>query len=59
MLDRRSLDSWMKTGSKDINSVAAEKARKILKDHEPVPMDKDIVVELEKYIKKEAKTYNL
>lgn len=59
LLDRRSLDSWMKTGSKDINSVAAEKARKILKDHEPVPMDKDIVVELEKYIKKEAKTYNL
>ena len=59
LLDRRSLDTWLKTGSKDITAVAREKAKKILKEHEPVPMDKGVTAELEKYIKKESKTYGL
>jgi trimethylamine:corrinoid methyltransferase-like protein len=59
LLDRRSLDSWIKAGSKDITAVAKEKAMKILKDHEPVAMDKSVTAELEKYIKKEARTYDL
>ncbi|MBE0518915.1 MAG: trimethylamine methyltransferase family protein [Thermoplasmata archaeon] len=57
LLDRRSMDSWLKTGSKDITAVAREKAKKILKEHEPVPMDKGITAEIEEYIKKESKTY--
>lgn len=57
LLDRRSLDTWVKTGSKDITAVAKEKAKKLLKEHEPVPMDKEVIADLEKYIKKESKTY--
>jgi len=45
LLDRRSMDSWLKTGSKDITAVAREKAMKILKEHEPVPMDRGDIAE--------------
>ncbi|HIH00759.1 TPA: hypothetical protein HA259_01520 [Thermoplasmata archaeon] len=59
LLDRRSMDSWLKAGSKDINAVAREKAKKILSEHEPVPMDKGVIADLEAYVKKAAKTYGL
>jgi trimethylamine:corrinoid methyltransferase-like protein len=39
------MDSWLKTGSKDITAVAREKAMKILKEHEPVPMDRGDIAE--------------
>ena len=51
------MDSWLKAGSKDITAVAREKTMKILKEHEPVPMDRGVIAEIEKYIKKESKTY--
>jgi trimethylamine--corrinoid protein Co-methyltransferase len=57
LLDRRSLESWTKAGSEDITAVAREKAKKILKEHEPVPMDKSVATEIEAYVKKTAKTY--
>jgi trimethylamine--corrinoid protein Co-methyltransferase len=57
LLDRRSLDAWLKTGARDIACSANEKASRILKEHEPVPMERQVIAELEKYIKKESKTY--
>ncbi|MCJ7489900.1 MAG: trimethylamine methyltransferase family protein [Thermoplasmata archaeon] len=57
LLDRRSMDSWLKAGSKDITAVAREKAKKILKEHEPVPMDKGVTAEIEEYVKKTTREY--
>jgi len=56
LLDRRSMESWIKSGSRDITEVAREKAKRILSEHEPVPMDKGIIAELEEYIKVKSKT---
>jgi len=57
LLDRRSMEAWMKAGSKDITVVAREKAQKILREHEPMPMDKGTTAELEEYVKKATKAY--
>lgn len=57
LLDRRSLESWLKAGSKDITEVANEKAKKILKEHEPVPMDKGVAAEIQEYVKEASKSY--
>ena len=57
LLDRRSMEAWLKAGSKDIVETANERARKILNEHEPVPMDKDVVTEIEGYIEKATKDY--
>jgi len=58
VLDRKSMESWLKGGSRDLTEVAREKAKKILSEHEPLPMDKDVVTELQEYIKKASKTYS-
>ena len=57
LLDRKSLDSWVKAGAKDIAVVAREKAKRILDEHQPVPMDKDVLTEIQEYVRKESKTY--
>ena len=57
LLDRRSLEAWLKAGSKDITEVAKEKAKKILKEHEPTPMDKDVVAQIQDYVSKTSKAY--
>jgi trimethylamine--corrinoid protein Co-methyltransferase len=50
--DRRSWEQWSKNGSKPINVIAREKAKKILETHHPEPIDKDIRVELQKIVEK-------
>jgi len=57
LLDRKSLDSWVKAGAKDIAVVAREKAKRILDEHQPVPMDEDVLTEVQEYVRKESKTY--
>jgi trimethylamine--corrinoid protein Co-methyltransferase len=59
LLDRKSMDSWLRAGSKDITATANGIARRILKEHQPVPMEKDVVAQLETYVKNESKTYGL
>jgi trimethylamine--corrinoid protein Co-methyltransferase len=44
--DRRDPASWMRAGGKDIREVARERARQILKEHHPQPLDKTIREEL-------------
>jgi trimethylamine:corrinoid methyltransferase-like protein len=41
----------MKAGAKDIRTVAREKAKQILKEHHPQPLDRTIKEELIKIIK--------
>ena len=57
LFDRRAWETWLHDGAKDISKVARERARKIVKEHQPLPMDKQVIAELEAFIKKTAKTY--
>lgn len=50
VFDRNHYERWSKSGSKNIREAARDKARKILNEHQPEPMDKDIEKELKKMI---------
>jgi len=55
LLNRQSWERWEKEGSKDLREVAREEARRILKEHRPEPLDRDIEEELKKIIKEVEK----
>jgi trimethylamine--corrinoid protein Co-methyltransferase len=57
LLDRSSRDAWEKAGAKDIVRAARERARWILKNHEPEPMEKGTVADIERFIKDVTKGY--
>jgi len=44
--DRTNPEAWVKAGAKDIRTVAREKAKQILKEHHPPPLDKTVREEL-------------
>jgi len=52
LLERRPRETWEKDGLKDIAMRAREKAKRILRERVPDPKEKNIVSNLEKYIKK-------
>jgi trimethylamine--corrinoid protein Co-methyltransferase len=49
--DRTTPEAWVKAGAKDIRTVAREKAKQILRDHHPPPLDRSIKEELLKIVK--------
>ena len=51
ILSREPWEIWQKTGSKELKSIAHEKARKILEEHVVQPLDKSLENELEVLIK--------
>jgi trimethylamine--corrinoid protein Co-methyltransferase len=53
--DRRAPESWVKAGSKDIREVARERAKQILKEHVPPPLDKTVKEELLTIVKEVEK----
>jgi trimethylamine--corrinoid protein Co-methyltransferase len=55
MLDRRPRDAWEAAGGKDMAKVARERAKKILKEYQPEPLDKTVLREGEAYVKKVTK----
>ncbi len=57
LFDRKTWETWLREGAKDIGKVAREKAKKIIKEHQPLPMDKQMIAQMEAFIKKTAKTY--
>ena len=57
LFDRKTWETWLREGAKDIAKVARERARKLVNEHQPLPMDKQIVAEMEAFIKKTAKSY--
>lgn len=59
LLDRRSREAWEKAGGKDLATVAREKAKAILKEHEPEPIDRDIAAEVDRFIAEVCKGYGL
>jgi trimethylamine--corrinoid protein Co-methyltransferase len=57
LLERRSREAWEKDGFKDIAARAREKAKRILREHVPEPMEKDIVADLEEYMRRTTKAH--
>jgi len=49
--DRNNYERWVKSDSKDIREAARNRARKILEEHQPEPMDKDIEEDLQRMIR--------
>jgi len=51
VLSRERRESWEKKGSRQIQEVARETARKILKEHSPEPIEKDVLEIMEEIVK--------
>ncbi|OGS42537.1 MAG: hypothetical protein A3K67_07650, partial [Euryarchaeota archaeon RBG_16_62_10] len=57
LFDRRTRGSWEKAGARDISAAARARAHEILTKHEPEPMDRAVLSELERFVKKTAKAH--
>jgi trimethylamine--corrinoid protein Co-methyltransferase len=57
LLDRRSRDAWEAAGGKDMAAVARQKAKQILKEYAPKPLEKDVLRDGEALVKKIMKGY--
>ncbi|MHC4556795.1 MAG: trimethylamine methyltransferase family protein [Planctomycetota bacterium] len=51
ILNRLSREEWVKAGSKDINVRAKERIKKLIAEHEPIPLDVDVRKELRSLVK--------
>jgi len=51
ILNRQNRLKWEKNGSKTLRDVAREETKRILKEHEPEPLEPEVDKELEKTIK--------
>jgi trimethylamine--corrinoid protein Co-methyltransferase len=51
LFDKTSEVSWAKAGKKDLRDIAKEKAKKILKEHFPEPLSKDVESGLSRIVK--------
>jgi len=51
IINREKREIWEKAGSKDLREVAREEANRILKEHQPEPLDRDVEEELKKIVK--------
>lgn len=49
--DRRSREDWKAAGAKELREVAREEVRRILKEYQPMPLEKDIEAELKRIVK--------
>jgi trimethylamine:corrinoid methyltransferase-like protein len=52
LINRDSYDVWKEKGGKELVATAKEKARGILKDHWPTPLDKDVQKEINSILKR-------
>jgi trimethylamine--corrinoid protein Co-methyltransferase len=59
LFDRRSWESWLKAGGRDISKEAREKAKWILKEHKVEPVEKGVQAKIDEFIKKTTKGYNI
>jgi trimethylamine--corrinoid protein Co-methyltransferase len=51
IIDRRRRGAWEQRGSKSLIESANERARELLKSHEPKPLPEELIVELKRIIK--------
>lgn len=57
LMNRRTRGDWEKAGAKELAKVAREKVQEILKTHDPKPIDRDILAEMEAFVKAKDKEY--
>jgi trimethylamine--corrinoid protein Co-methyltransferase len=50
VFDKRKYEDWERDGSKDVRERANERAKEILRDHWPEPLDKDIKKKIKEFI---------
>ncbi len=50
IFNRLNREDWVKAGSKDINAVAKDRITKLMKEHEPIALDKGVQKELQKLV---------
>jgi trimethylamine--corrinoid protein Co-methyltransferase len=55
IINRQKREKWERAGSKDLREVACEEAKRILKEHRPEPLERDIEEQLKKVIKEVEK----
>ncbi|MCJ7562796.1 MAG: trimethylamine methyltransferase family protein [Thermoplasmata archaeon] len=55
LYDKRPADKARKDGIRPLHELARDQAKKILKEHQPTPLDKDQLRELEKVVKESEK----
>jgi trimethylamine--corrinoid protein Co-methyltransferase len=55
IFDRNPETAWVKAGSKPLSQVAKEKAQKILKEHFPQPLPRDIQAKMSEIVKQAEK----
>ena len=51
IIDRRRRGAWEKRGSKSLIQSANERARELLKTHEPKPLPEELIQELKRIVK--------
>ena len=56
LASREARARWEKTGGKSLAETAREKVRKILAEHQPLPLDEDVNKEIEKILKTATQT---
>ncbi len=57
LFDRSTYESWEANGGRDIREVAREKARDILANHQPIPLEPEVIAELQAIISNAERTY--
>ena len=55
IVNREKRERWERAGSKDLREVAREEAKRILKEHQPEPLDRDVEEDLKKIVKEVEK----
>ena len=55
--DKKPTDQWLKDGGTDIRSRARERAKNILRDHKPKPLDKSVEQMLDEFIEETKKKH--
>lgn len=51
LFDTQPYDKWLRNGAKDIAEVARGEVRRILTEHQPPPLEKDLQEKLEEYVR--------
>jgi len=55
LFDRESEVAWVKAGKKDVRDMARMKAQKILREHTPTPLPRDVQLRLKEIVKEAEK----
>lgn len=55
VISRDKWEVWERAGSRDLGQVARQEAKRILKEHQPEPLDQDIRIQIENIVKEMEK----